>query len=43
MEVKFFPRWKLWLILSIGAVVVLATIITIVVGHISTKHEEEAA
>lgn len=42
MKVEFFPRWKLWLILSIGAGVVLATIGAIVAGHFSTKNEEEA-
>lgn len=42
MKVEFFPRWKLWLILSIGAGVVLATIGAIVAGHFSTKSEEEA-
>lgn len=41
VEVRFFPRWKLWLILSIGALVVLATIGTIIAGHFTTKHEEE--
>ncbi|MEP4048427.1 MAG: fibronectin type III domain-containing protein [Luteolibacter sp.] len=43
MKVEFFPRWKLWLILSIGAGVVLATIGTIVVAHFITKNEEDAA
>lgn len=40
VKVKFFPRWKLWLILSIGAVVVLATIAVIIIGHFTTKNEE---
>lgn len=42
MKVEFFTRWKLWLILSIGGVVVLATISTIVAGHFITKDKEEA-
>ncbi len=42
MKVEFFPRWKLWLILSIGACVVLATMGIIVVGHFTTKNEENA-
>lgn len=40
MKVEFFPRWKLWLILSIGAAVVIATIGTIVACHFRTKDEE---
>lgn len=43
MKVEFFPRWKLWLILTIGAGVVLATIGTIVAGHFTTKNEKEAS
>lgn len=39
VRVKFFPRGKLFLILGIGAVVVLATIGTIVAGHFSSKRE----
>lgn len=42
MKVEFFPRWKLWLILSIGAGVVLATIGTIIAGHLISRDEEEA-
>ncbi len=42
MKVEFFPRWKLWLILGIGAGVVLATIGTIIVGHFRTKDKEDA-
>jgi hypothetical protein len=42
MRVEFFPRWKVWLILSIGAGVVLATMGIIVIGHFTTKNEEDA-
>ena len=41
MRVEFFPRWKLWLILSSGAAVVLATIFTIVACHFRTSRGEE--
>lgn len=40
MRVEFFPRAKLWAILSLGAAVVLATIATILAGHL--KHRKEA-
>lgn len=40
VTVEFFDRGKLFLILGIGAVVVLATIGTIVSGHFNTKDEE---
>ena len=43
VTVKFFPRGKLYLILGIGAVVVLATIGTIIFGHLNTKNEEEVS
>ena len=42
VKVEFFPRWKLWIILSIGAAVVLATMGTIIFGHFITKKEEVA-
>lgn len=40
VTVKFFPRGKLWLILSTGAVVVMATIITIIAGHFRSQQRE---
>ena len=39
ITVKFFPRWKLWLILSIGAGVVLTTFGVIIAGHFSNRNE----
>ncbi len=41
MRVEFFPRAKLWTILSLGAAVVLATIATIIAGHFKTRKEAE--
>ncbi len=43
MKVEFFSRWKLWLILIIGAGVVLATMGAILAGHLTTKDEEDAS
>lgn len=40
VEVKFFPKFKLFLILGIGGVVVISTIGTIVLGHFRTRGEE---
>ncbi|BDS06904.1 hypothetical protein NT6N_19440 [Oceaniferula spumae] len=43
VEVAFFPESKLYLLLSIGGIVVLATIGTIVIGAVRTCREERGA
>lgn len=43
VTVAFFPRWKLFLLLGTGGVVVLATIATIVAGHFRTTRAGKAA
>lgn len=40
LEVKFFPRGKLFVLLGLGALVVVATIGTILIGGVRTRTGE---
>jgi len=39
IRVEFFPQAKLWVLLSLGAAVVLATTATIMTGYFKTRKE----